>query len=119
MVSYFCDTKFILSRRVCVFTLVKTHSPLCVPYGFPKNCVAAMELCVFGCVASATHFFILQKEGTQMKKAISLLLALAMCLSLCACGGGQASGTKSSELKIGDTAKGQLFDVTIQSVEPV
>lgn len=54
-----------------------------------------------------------------MKKTISLLLALVLCLSLCACGGGQATGTKSSELKIGDTAKGQLFDVTIQSVEPV
>lgn len=26
------------------------------------------------------------KEGKQMKKTISLLLALVMCLSLCACG---------------------------------
>ena len=29
-----------------------------------------------------------KKEGTQMKKVISLLLALVMCLSLCACSGG-------------------------------
>ena len=58
-----------------------------------------------------------------MKKTISLLLALVLCLSLCACGDGKAEAegkpTESSELKVGDTAKGQLFDVTIQSVEPV
>lgn len=59
-----------------------------------------------------------------MKKAISLLLAIVLCLSLCACGAGKATEAEeqppvSSELKVGDTAKGQLFDVTIQSVEPV
>ena len=47
-----------------------------------------MELCVFRRVVpfGATRFFILQKEGKQMKKTISLLLALVLCLSLCACG---------------------------------
>lgn len=58
-----------------------------------------------------------------MKKTITLLLTLVLCLSLCACGDGKAEAegkpTESSELKVGDTAKGQLFDVTIQSVEPV
>jgi hypothetical protein len=59
-----------------------------------------------------------------MKKTISLLLALVLCLSLCACGGGSdAPATKapekSSELNVGDTATGQLFDITIQSVEPI
>lgn len=60
-----------------------------------------------------------------MKKAISLLLALVMCLSLCACGGGNdtpettEASPKSSELKVGDTATGQLFDITIQSVEAI
>ena len=35
-----------------------------------------------------------------MKKALSLILALVMCLSLCACGGGSSSSTKdSSECK--------------------
>ena len=50
-------------------------------------------------------------------------MALVLCLSLCACGDGKAEvegkPTESSELKVGDTAKGQLFDITIQSVEPV
>jgi hypothetical protein len=41
------------------------------------------------CVATATHFFILQKEGTQMKKTITLLLTLVLCLTLCACGSGE------------------------------
>jgi hypothetical protein len=34
-----------------------------------------------------------------MKKAISLILALVMCLSLCACGGG--SGGKSNQISMG------------------
>jgi len=59
-----------------------------------------------------------------MKKALSLLLALVLCLSLCACGGGNGTPEtealiESSELKVGDTATGQLFDFTIQSVEAV
>ena len=59
-----------------------------------------------------------------MKNAISLLMALVLCLSLCACGGGNdapetEAPTESSELKVGDTAAGQLFDITIQSVEPI
>ena len=58
-----------------------------------------------------------------MKKTITLLLALVLCLSLCACGADKvpeasSQPTESSELKVGDTAKGQLFDVTVQSVEP-
>lgn len=34
-------------------------------------------------VALDTHYF---TEGTQMNKAISLLLVLVLCLCLCACG---------------------------------
>ena len=64
------------------------RSPLFLTY--PDRCdnIAAMGLCVFRCVASATHFLIIQKEGIEMKQVISLLLALVLCLSLCACGGG-------------------------------
>ena len=51
-----------------------------------------------------------------MKKALSLILALVMCLSLCAC---SKTTTGFSELKVGDTASGKLFDITIQSVETV
>lgn len=55
-----------------------------------------------------------------MKKYIAVLLAFVMCLSLCACGAEKTPGSAgSSELKVGDTAAGQLFDVTIHSVEPV
>lgn len=59
-----------------------------------------------------------------MKKTIALLLAFVLCLSLCACGGGndvsaEETPAKASELKVGDTAVGQLFDVTIKSVEAV
>ncbi len=68
-------------QGMCFLLWQKTHS-----LWVPKNCVAAMKLCVFRCVASAAHF--LQKEEMQMKKVISLLLALVMCLSLCACGDG-------------------------------
>ena len=67
-----------------------------------------------------------------MKKAISLLLALVMCLSLCACGGGndtpekteatQAPTTEATEaptepeaieLVIGETYSFPAFDITI------
>ena len=60
-----------------------------------------------------------------MKKAISLLLVLVLCLSLCACGGTkegaapEEASPKASELKVGDTAVGQLFDVTLLSAQPV
>lgn len=60
-----------------------------------------------------------------MKKALSILLALVICLSLCACGGGNSDTpdtpetTEAPELKVGDTASGQLFDITIQSVEAI
>ena len=62
------------------------------------------------------------KRGLFMKKIMVLILALALCLSLCACGGGNdASKTpgKASELKIGGTAAGELFEVTLLSVEAV
>ena len=60
-----------------------------------------------------------------MKKIMALILALVLCLSLCACGGNDDTSTaakapsKASELKAGDTAIGQLFDVTVKSVEVV
>lgn len=60
-----------------------------------------------------------------MKKVLSLILVLVLCLSLCACGGSKddsavaQTSPEASELKVGDTAIGQLFDVTIQSVEPI
>lgn len=47
-----------------------------------------------------------KKEGTQMKKVISLLLALVMCLSLCACGAGKDPAKEKKELIVGEW----LFD---------
>jgi len=68
MVSYLCDTKFIVSpERVCIFTLVKTQARIShTLLGDGELCVAAMGLCVFRCVASAAHFFILQREGEEL-----------------------------------------------------
>ena len=47
-----------------------------------------MELLRFSCVASfeATHFYFKTGGKTGMKKWTALLLALVMCLALCACG---------------------------------
>ncbi len=39
-----------------------------------------------------------------MKKAISLLLALVMCLSLCACGGGNSDAPETTEVPVEETA---------------
>ena len=64
-----------------------------------------------------------------MKKVILILLALVMVLSLCACGGTTEpeptleptpEATPEPEetiLKVGDTAKGEICDVTVTSVE--
>lgn len=55
--------------------------------------MAANEALRFSCVASfeATHFFILKQEvNTEMKKWTALVLALVICLSLCACAGGKS-----------------------------
>jgi len=54
-----------------------------------------------------------------MKETLSLILALVMCLSLCACSSGNNAPAKSSKLKVGDKATGQLFDITVQSVETI
>ena len=47
-----------------------------------------------------------------MKKWIALLLALVMCLSLCACGGGGSKGSsaKSSEITK-ETLSGTWYDI--------
>lgn len=52
-----------------------------------------MEHCIFRCVVpfGATHFFAIQKEVWIMKKGISLVLALVICLPLCACGKSKAA----------------------------
>ena len=67
MIPYSCDTKFIVSlERVCVFTLVKTQARIShTLWGNEELCVAAMGLCVFQCVASATHFLILAERRKQ------------------------------------------------------
>lgn len=54
------------------------------------------------------------KKNSIMKKMLAIFLLLVMSISLGACG-----GDKNSSLKVGDTASGQLFDVTIQSVEAI
>lgn len=69
-----------------------------------------------------------------MKRTLSLILALVMCLGLCACGGNGAAETsdatttetlkevtlpEDSTLNITDTANGQLCKVTVNSVEYV
>ena len=69
-----------------------------------KVCVATNGALRFSCVASfeATHFYFEQEVETKMKKWIALLLALVMCLSLCACGGGaknESGETTDNELK--------------------
>ena len=56
-----------------------------------------------------------------MKKKISILLALVMCLSLCACGGsGEDSkateATESGELKIGDAFGTDTVECVIQEI---
>lgn len=58
-----------------------------------------------------------------MKKILALILAAALALSLVACGGDGGAGdnntpsTPSDGLKVGDTAQGQMVDVTVKSVE--
>ena len=60
-----------------------------------------------------------------MKKWIALLLALVMCLALCACGGGeetaqQGGGAATDGLyQIGDTAEGEQFSFTLEAVQNV
>ena len=50
-------------RRVCVFTLVKTQARIShTLWGNEELCVAAMGLCVFRCVASATHFLFRERR---------------------------------------------------------
>lgn len=52
-----------------------------------STCLATIGVAFFSASASVDAlFYFYQKEGTQMKKTISLLLALVLCLSLCACG---------------------------------
>ena len=57
-----------------------------------------------------------------MKKALSLLLALVMCLSLCACGGGsntpdtpKATEPPETYYHIGDTVSTNLFSFTLDA----
>lgn len=62
-----------------------------------------------------------------MKKLLALMLAAALALSLVSCGGGNDTPNnggnttpeepKDTLLKVGDTAQGQMFDVTVKSVE--
>lgn len=64
-----------------------------------------------------------------MKKALSLLLALVLCLSLCACDNGETANTSEPEtteqagessipkLKIGETASTNLVDFTLLNAE--
>ena len=65
------------------------------------------------------HFLFLQKEGTTMKKAISLILALVLCLSLCACGADQkpAGAVPSGTVPTGTT--GVTTSPTGASTSPV
>ena len=58
-----------------------------------------------------------------MKQTISLLLALVMCLSLCACGGGTPETTEATELPtepvakltLGETASTDLAEFTLEN----
>ena len=50
-----------------------------------------------------------------MKKTISLLLALVMCLSLCACGSGNPSSDKS--IVLNETRQTDKFEITLTQVE--
>lgn len=64
-----------------------------------------------------------------MKKALSLILALMLCLTLCACGGekNENTDTKNSEslapedaiLNVSDIAKGKICNVTVTAAEYV
>ena len=56
-----------------------------------------------------------KKEGTQMKKAISLFLALVLCLSLCACGKSEA--VKNVEAMI-DTLLGSA-EYNVEEIEAI
>lgn len=75
-------------RRGCVLPFGKNAPSILASFGLARyDCVAANEALRFSCVASfeATHFCFKGGE-MRMKKWIALLLALVMCLSLCACG---------------------------------
>ena len=52
-----------------------------------------------------------------MKKGIALLLALAMCLSLCACGGAAASKETVAKLALGETASTDITEFTLEDAE--
>lgn len=71
-----------MSRQVCVF-LGKNACPNSHTCREIVKCIcaAARELCVFRCAASAAHFFIHRKGIIMKKRALSLLLTLAL---LCA-----------------------------------
>lgn len=50
-----------------------------------------------------------------MKKVFALMLALVIVVSLASCGGGGEGGSQT--YKVGDTAKGTICDITVNSVE--
>ncbi len=82
--------KFIIFMSLaCIFALVKMQALLSYAFGVRMNLCGNKWNCAFFsvwlCLGLHTFLF-LQKEGMHMKKAISLLLALVLCLSLCACG---------------------------------
>ena len=70
------------------FTSVKTHPLFWHPLDSSEDCVAASEAMRFSVRSFGCALFYFM-EGKQMKKALALLLALVMVLSLAACGGGE------------------------------
>ena len=72
-----------MAEKTCGDVLF-THlrSPLFLTY--PDRCdnIAAMGLCVFRCVASATHFLILEKEGHTMEPWMVILGIVALVVGI-------------------------------------
>ena len=70
------------------------------PFAF-KICLATIGVAFLSAATSvAALFYFIKKEGTNMKRALSLILVFVLCLSLCACGNGDGETEVETEKEL-------------------
>ena len=81
--------------------------------------MATIGVCIFCAVTSVAALFIFidRKDEKQMKKTIAILLALCLCIGLCACGGNSdpTEPTKSAEAQKADELILAIGEVSLES----